>query len=298
VSAVVESTSATFAIRRAHPDSSSLRNLMRTSCEQQKGGAMLSNIMNATSLLRITSAKPIVIALALLTAATSITALTQSASISGTRVQLCVKDNGQLRMTTTGSCDPSERLTEWVVDGQVTDIQLGQGLVGQRDNGTMTLALDQSIFQSCIGCGKIIAGFNDGPLPLLPFNVSGQIPQIAKLELPAGSYAISAKLIVDAKQGEEFPTPRKEFAFCRLFAGNDFDESSALVEVEDDRPIMVSTNDQVVLSLQVVHRFAEAGAAVLRCSKGAFAGDSPMEASNIKIVAIEGSSISNAFLGQ
>ncbi|HSE32110.1 MAG TPA: hypothetical protein VLA93_11110 [Pyrinomonadaceae bacterium] len=258
---------------------------------------MLARILNAIHPPRITSAKRIVIALVLFTLATTIAALTQSASIGGTQVQLCVKENGQLRMTPTGgSCDPSERLTEWVVGGQVTEIQLGQGLIGNRDNGTVSLALDPSVFQSCIGCGKIIAGFNDGPLQLLPFNVNGEIPQIAKLELPAGSYAISAKLVVEAKQGEEFPTPRKEFAVCRLLAGNDFDESSVLLEVEDDRPIIVSTNDQVVLSLQVVHRFAEAGQAVLRCSKGAFAGDPPMEISNIKVVAIEGSSVSNTFL--
>ena len=35
-----------------------------------------------------------------------------------TRVQLCVKDNGQLRVNNNGtSCDPSEHLTELVVGG-------------------------------------------------------------------------------------------------------------------------------------------------------------------------------------
>src|SRR4030095_1899134 len=154
-----------------------------------------------------------------------------------------------------------------------------------------------SIFQGCIGCGKIIAGFNDGPLelPLFPFGEE-ELPPLANLPLPSGSYAISAKLVVEAKQGEEFPIPRKEFALCKLSAGNDFDESSALLEVEDDRPIQVLTNDEVVLSLQVVHRFAKPGEAVLRCSKGAFAGSPPMELTNIKIIAMEGSSISNTFL--
>lgn len=244
-----------------------------------------------------TVAKLVFVMLVLL--ATTITALTQRESLSGTQVRLCVKDNGQLRMTPTGgSCDPSERLTEWIVGGQVTEIQLGQGLIGNRENGTMSLALDPSIFQSCIGCGKIIAGFNDGPFELPQFNFEeGEIPQIAKLALPAGNYAISAKLVVEAKQGEESSTTRKELAICRLFAGNDLDDSRALLEVEDDRPIEVSTNDEVVLSLQVVHRFAEAGEAVLRCSKGAFAGSRPMEVRNLKIVAIEGGSISNSFLG-
>ena len=248
---------------------------------------------------RVTSTKLILITVALLFLATTITALTQSASSSATRVHLCVKDNGQLRMTAIGSsCDPSERLTEWIVGGQVTEIQLGQGLIGNRDDGTVSLALDPSIFQSCIGCGKIIAGFNDGPFELPRFNFEeGEIPQIAKLALPAGNYAISAKLVVEAKQGEETSTTRKELAICRLSAGNDFDHSSALLEVEDDRPIQVSTNDEVVLTLEVVHRFAEAGEAILGCSKGPLAGSPPMEVRNLKIVAIEGGSISNSFLG-
>jgi hypothetical protein len=255
-------------------------------------------IMNAIRPPGVTSTNRILITMGLLIMATSITALTQSTSISETRVRLCVKDNGQLRMITGTACDPSERLTEWVIGGQVTEVQLGQGLIGNRENGTVSLALDPSIFQSCIGCGKIIAGFNDGPFELPQFNFEeGEIPQIAKLALPAGNYAIFAKLVVEAKQGEELPTTRKESAICKLFAGNDFDDSRALLEVEDDRPIEVSTNDEVVLSLQVVHRFAEAGEAVLRCSKGAFAGSRPMEVRNLKIVALEGSSISNSFLG-
>lgn len=241
--------------------------------------------------------KLIVTTLAVLLLATTLTALTQSASVPGTRVHLCVKDNGQLRLTTTGTCDPSERLMEWIVGGQVTEIQLGQGLVGNRENGTMSLALDPLIFQSCIGCGKIIAGFNDGPfdLPQFPFGEE-ELPSIAKLELPAGNYAISAKLVIAAKQAEELPITIKESALCKLSAGNDFDRSSALLETEDDRPIEVSINDEVVLSLQVVHRFAESGAAVLGCSKGVFAGSTPMEVRNLKIVAIEGASISNSFL--
>jgi hypothetical protein len=254
-------------------------------------------IMNAIRPPRMTSTTLILITMGLLIMATSITALTQSTSISGTRVRLCVKDNGQLRMITGTACDPSERLTEWVIGGQVTEIQLGQGLIGNRENGTMSLALDPAIFQSCIGCGKIIAGFNDGPLVLQPFIVGEDIPQIAKLDLPAGNYAIFAKLLVAAKQEEELPISVKEFAQCNLSAGNDFDNSSALLEVEDDRPIQVVTNDEVVLTLEVVHRFSEAGEAVLRCSKGFGAGSTPMEVRNLKIIAMEGGSISNSFLG-
>ena len=259
---------------------------------------MLARLLNAIHPPRITSAKPIVIALVLFTLATTIAALTQSASIGGTRVQLCVKDNGQLRMTPTGgSCDPSERLTEWVVGGQVTEIQIGQGLIGNRENGTMSLALDPSIFQSCIGCGKIIAGFNDGPLQLPQIPGGEEAPPIAKLQLPAGNYAIFAKLVVADRHVEELPVTTKEFALCKLSAGNDFDRSSALLETEDDRPINAFSNDEVVLMLEVVHRFAEAGEAVLACSKVPDGITTPMQVRNIKIIAVEGGSISNSFLG-
>jgi hypothetical protein len=188
-------------------------------------------------------------------------------------------------------------LEEWVVGGQVTEIRVGQGLDGNRDDGIVNLALDPSIFQGCAACGKIIAGFNDGPLELPRFVIGEEIPQIAKLGLPAGNYAIFAKLVVTAKQQEELPVTVKEFALCNLSAGNDFDNSSALLEVEDDRPIQAVDNDSVVLSMEVVHRFAEPGEAVLRCAKGAFAGDSPMEVRNLKIIAVEAGSISNVFLG-
>jgi hypothetical protein len=242
--------------------------------------------------------KLIVFILAFLMLGITITAFNQRESPSGIRVQLCVKPNGQLRMIdNTTLCDSSERLVEWVVGGQVTEIRPGQGLIGNRDDGIVNLALDPSIFQGCASCGKIIAGFNDGPLELPRFIIGEEIPQIAKLDLPAGNYAIFAKLVVTAKQHEELPVTVKEFTQCNLSAGNDFDNSGALLEVEDDRPIVTVDNDRVVLSLEVVHRFAEPGEAVLRCSKGAFAGDSPMEVRNLKIIAVEAGSISNVFLG-
>jgi hypothetical protein len=209
-----------------------------------------------------------------------------------------MKTNGQLRLIdSTTSCDPSERLVEWVVGGQVTDIRPGQGLIGNRDDGIVNLALDPSIFQGCAGCGKIIAGFNDGPLELPRFIIGEEIPQLAKLDLPAGNYAIFAKLVVTAKQQEELLATVKESALCNLSAGNDFDNSSALLEVENDRPVQAVDNDMVVLSLEVVHHFTEPGEAVLRCSKGAFSGDTLMEVRNLKIIAIEAGEISNVFLG-
>lgn len=247
---------------------------------------------------RRTSTKLIVTAVALLLLGTTIAAVTQRESPPVTRVRVCVKDNGQMRMVVGDStCDTSERLVEWVVGGEVTDIRLGQGLVGTREDGIVNLALDPSILQSCAGCGRIIAGFDDGPRAMPRFTFGEELPQIAKLNLPAGNYAVFAKLVVSAKDFEGPPVTRKEFALCKLSAGNDFDNSSALLEVEDDRPTIESINDEVVLTLEVVHRFAEPGEAVLRCSKGPFSGDGPMELRNLKIIAIEAASISNVFLG-
>jgi hypothetical protein len=245
-----------------------------------------------------TSTKLIVTTLALLVLGTTILALTQRESVPVTRVHLCVKDNGQLRMTdNTTPCDPSEQRREWVVGGQVTEIRPGQGLVSNREDGIVNLALDPSILQSCAGCGRIFAGFNDGPGGIPNFVFGEELPQIAKLDLPAGNYAIFAKLVVTAKEVQDLSVTRKELVLCQLSAGNDFDRSSALLEVHDERPILAFTNDEVVLTLQVVHRFAEPGEAVLRCSKGPFAGEALMEYKNLKLIATEASSISNVFLG-
>jgi hypothetical protein len=248
---------------------------------------------------RRTLTKLIVFTLMILMLGMTISAFTQRESLSGIRVQLCVKPNGQLRMTdNTTACDSSEKLVEWVVGGQVTEIRAGQGLIGTRDDGIVNLALDPSaIFQGCAGCGKIIAGFDDGPREMPQFVFGEEIPQVAKLNVPAGNYAIFAKVAVNAKEFETPSVTRKEFALCKLAAEEDFDNSNALLEVEDDRPSIETINDQVVLTLEVVHRFAEPGEAVLRCSKGPFTGDAPMELRNIKIIAMEAASISNVFLG-
>ena len=230
-----------------------------------------------------------------------VTAVTQSTPPPVTRVPVCVKGNGQLRVVIDDktSCGPSERQMDWVVGGQVTDIQLGQGLVGRRDDGIVKLALDPSIIEGANNPGgRIFAGFDDGPRELAdsPFG-SVDLPQIAKLDLPAGDYAIFAKLQVTASELEDASFTRKESVSCQLVAENDFDRSSALLEVQDDRPILAFQNDRVVLTLEVVHRFTQPGEVVLKCAK-VFAGSSTiMEMRNLKIIAIEGSGISNVFLG-
>lgn len=123
-----------------------------------------SKLKSITKIIKTrgTSAKLILTAVALLLLGTTIAAFTQRESPPVTRVPICVKDNGQLRMVTGNNtaCGPSERLMDWVVGGQVTEIRPGQGLVGNRDDGIVNLALDPSILQNCAGCGRIFAGFN------------------------------------------------------------------------------------------------------------------------------------------
>lgn len=247
------------------------------------------------------STKLAITAAVLLMLSITIAAVVRQASVPVTRVPICVKSNGQLRMIVNKNtaCDPSEQMTEWVVGGQVTDIRLGQGLVGRRDDGVVSLDLDPAILlQDCAGCGRIFAGFNDGPSNLPDFVGGAETPQIATLDLPAGNYAIFAKLVVRTVEVEEVSFTSKGSVVCQLSAGDDFDRSSALLEERDDRPIQASENDDVVVSLEVVHHFTQPGQAVLRCSKGIDASSEVlMQFRNLKIIALEGSHISNVFLG-
>jgi hypothetical protein len=192
-------------------------------------------------------------------------------------VPICVKGNGQLRMLTAAgaTCDSSEQRTDWVVGGELTDITLGQGLTGTRQGGAFQLAVDPVVVEK----GRIFAGFNDGP---------GQVPDdlapIARLDLPAGSYAISAKLML----ANEFGSVR---IGCRLSAGSDFDDAGVVVE-ESLLPFFPYLD---TLNLSVVHHFTEPGTVTLACES--LVGNQSTHYRNLKIIAVQGSSISNVFLG-
>lgn len=138
---------------------------------------------------RIASMKMVTSVVALLLVGTTIAAVSQREEPAVTRVPICVKENGQLRMLTGNNtaCEPSERQMEWVVGGEVTEIQLGDGLVGGREDGAVRLALDPSIIAGCTGCrgGRVFAGFNDGP-SMFPHNLLFET--IAELNLPASDY--------------------------------------------------------------------------------------------------------------
>lgn len=257
---------------------------------------------------RGTSTKVVVTAMALLLLGTTIAAVTQQESPPVTRVRVCVKDNGQLRMVTgNNTCDPSEQPMDWVVGGQLTEIRVVQGLTATREDGIVNLGLDPSIFQNCTGCGRIFAGFNDGPDDIFGAFGDQIVPAsaIASLALPAGKFAVFAKLTlrnVDSIDGRSHPVR------CKLMAQADFDEARVVVEDEQDRNDNgVPDRDgatSLVMSLMVVHDFDEPGGATLFCvdgttdpGSGTAAQDGDVKYEDLKIIAIEASSISNVFLG-
>jgi hypothetical protein len=225
---------------------------------------------------------------------TTITAVTQRQDSTVTRVPICVKDNGQLRMQTgnNGTCDESERQMEWVVGGEVTDIQLGRGIVGSRQDGSVQLAIDPSIVAG--RPGKVFAGFNDGP-GVVPFAFS-TLGTIAELDLPAGDYVIFAKLTLETGFAES--STQRPVA-CKLTAGADFDEARVVLEeIHDESPGDPDGSFAMGLTLQVVHRFNSPGSVVLTAGHGGPIPITPkVHFRDLKIMAIEASDISNVFLG-
>lgn len=216
--------------------------------------------------------------LAALAVAGTALAIATGASRSATDVSVCVKDNGQLRLQTPANpnCDPSEQSVAWTVGGEVTDVVAAAPVITSERDGIVTLGLDPGLIEAA-NSGKIFAGFNDGPGEI-PFAVQDPIAngRIAALELPAGAYAVVAKLNV-----EDAAVDGIGFLDCRLQAGTDFDRRSQAID---------SRRDEVVL--EVVHRFAEPGEAVLGC----IALDAT-EWEDLKIVAIRANTLSNVFLG-
>ncbi|MGB2717772.1 MAG: hypothetical protein WBC51_26545 [Vicinamibacterales bacterium] len=210
--------------------------------------------------------------------------LAQSASPRVTSVPICLKPNGQLRvlMGGAGTCDSSEQQTEWVVSGEVTDITLGQGLTGRRDGGTIQLAVNPALLER----GRVFSGFNDGPVPLP--RESGQI-DIATLELPAGYFAIFAKLTV-VNNGFNDDENARDRVICKLNALPDFDNAETLVEENG----VFFREAMAGLTMQLVHKFSSPGSVTLSCYEDDSIPD--LYFTNLKITAIEASSVSNVFL--
>jgi hypothetical protein len=175
---------------------------------------------------------------------------------------------------------------DWVVGGEVTDIALGEGLVGSRDEGRVELAIDPSLLEACTACrgGRVFAGFNDGP-GAIPTIFSTE-ETIAELDLPGGSFAIFAKMTLE--NPDEAPAAN-DLVNCRLAAEADFDEAAVTVEHTNSATDLANAD---TLNLQVVHHFPDPGSVALSCTANFEEGTYR----DLKIFAIEVSQISNVFL--
>ena len=235
--------------------------------------------MNTSKTVRIVG---LVAAAAVALGATAV-ALAQGTA-RATSVPLCVKTNGQLRVLVGGvaACDSSEQRTDWVVGGEVTDIALGPGLIGGRNGGAIQLAVNPALLER----GRVFSGFNDGPVAVPIFFSE----TIARLDLPAGNFAISAKLTVTSISDEGFD----DRVLCTLWAEGDFDRAEAVLPEDVNPPVMHPYEAAVGLAMQVVHRYAAPGAVTLSCFEQG--GDPDVSFQDLKITAIEATSLSNVFL--
>lgn len=129
-----------------------------------------------------------------------------------------------------------------------------------------------------------LGGFKNGPgdVPSVPA-VTDAAATIGTLAVPAGSYAIFAKLFV-----EDTASASDEYVItCRLEAGTDVDESATH---------MFFAPWRAAISLQVVHTFAAAGSVVVKCKDDLPAPNTNATYRSLKVTAIEQGSVSNVAL--
>jgi hypothetical protein len=129
-----------------------------------------------------------------------------------------------------------------------------------------------------------VSGFKNGPgdVPSVPSATQAEAT-IATLSLPAGNYAILAKLFVEDTTNVDF----EYVVTCRLEAGADSDESMTHVFFAPWR---------AAISLQIVHAFPSAGSAVVKCRDELPAPNTGTVYRSLKVTAIEQGSVSSVAL--
>lgn len=119
----------------------------------------------------------------------------------------------------------------------------------------------------------VYSGFHDAPITL-----PSTLKTIATLRVPAGNYAITAKVTVWNGQNID------DTLTCKLVAGGDFDTSITVLTGNT-----VPYANYATMPLNVVHHFAGRGKIHLQCTGGTV----NTTASWIKITAIRAGSLSN-----
>jgi hypothetical protein len=163
-----------------------------------------------------------------------------------------------------------------IQDGQVTNADLANNAVGSAE------IQDGQITKADLASGVIPAGpagyaaFDDDTGIICNFGCT----EGSLKNLPAGSYAISAKIEI---QQTNFSDDRL-VALCTLSAGNDFDKSDSV-----DLP--GGDNQYMTIPMQVVHTFASDGGTASVACEDIDHGDA--HGKNLKITAIRLGSLSN-----
>jgi hypothetical protein len=199
--------------------------------------------------------------------------------------------------------------------GDVTAVTAGGGLTGGGDSGDLTLDADISVLQrrvtgGCLGsrsnptdasigaihadgsivCNpddtttgtELVAGFADGPGDI----PSGETSQpVRELPLPKGKYALLATLDISQGFNLGFVSVRFE-----LHAGSDFDRAEI-----DLAGLLNPADGTERVALNVVHEFAEPGAAVVSCKGTNNPGSAGWRFLKITAIRVEG--LSNGPLG-
>jgi hypothetical protein len=165
------------------------------------------------------------------------------------------------------------------VGGEVTEIAAGTGLIATRDGGLVTLNIDPTVIQNG---SEVISGFWDGPVAMPP---GGDAPwdepsPIAYLPVPAGKYAIFAKLWVANQIGSS-----PNFVHCKLSAGIDFDRSQVMLGEQAEG------GSEATFGLHVIHEFTADSRITFGCSDNVLGSASQW--GDLKITAMRVSSLEN-----
>jgi hypothetical protein len=223
---------------------------------------------------------------------------------------LIITGNSQVAQGTISGHNPPTGKHPNIITGSVDGQDLADDAVGNADiapdavhgpqvadNSLTGADIKESTLSEVPSASKAndaFSAFHDGSLAF-PDTLNSVYNPIASLNVShAGSYVINA--LLEASQGEGSPYADDVNAKCVLTAGGDFDTKLFTVlhgkEVITDSSSYVIPYD-VVVSLQVMHTFNDAGNVTLSCTDFANAYSSSVFAHYTKITAIQVNNLYN-----